>query len=366
MEREFISKIDKFCDEKHMFNEVKHIVAGVSGGADSVCLLEILYNLKKKYNYTIDVVHINHCIRGKEADEDEAYVKKLCEEKNIEFYGYRIEVKKIADEKKLTEEEAGRQVRYDAFNKIASKYNEKTCIAVAHNMNDVCETMMFNLIRGTGLKGIASISPVNGNIIRPLLCVKREEIEAFLEEMKIEFKIDRTNLLEEYTRNKIRHNIIKYMDNINPKAIEHMARAAAIAGAANDFIGEYVRKTYNNTAAEVENVKNKKIYKVYLDICKIMLENLYIQKEVIRLAIMNVCGKLKDIEETHISDIIGLMNKQSGRYVMLPYGIIAKREYNELVITQENVNNQEINDFKNDIYGQYIDENNSDIKNIYP
>ena len=181
------------------------IVAGVSGGADSVCLLLILCSLSRKLDLQLAVVHVDHGIR-QEAVEDAAYVRQLCEEMKVPFFLVKKDVPRYAAARHLSLEEAGRQIRYQAFREAAKKLNGRGAvkIAVAHNANDRAETMLFHLFRGTGLTGLGSIRPVRDGIIRPLLGLQRTEIEAYLEEEGRAYCKDKTNEEDTYTRNRIR------------------------------------------------------------------------------------------------------------------------------------------------------------------
>jgi len=176
-----IEKVFRYIQKYQMIKEGDTIVAGISGGADSVCLLFVLTEIRKRIPFHLAVVHVNHGIRM-EAKEDAEYVRLLCAKQKIPFYLKEADVKVYAKEQGLSEEEAGRIIRYRAFKEVLLKErdNEGGKIAVAHNSNDCAETMLFNLFRGTGLKGLIGIKPVKGNIIRPILCLERKEIEEYL------------------------------------------------------------------------------------------------------------------------------------------------------------------------------------------
>src|SRR5699024_2969941 len=231
-----INKVGSYICENDMLKMGDRIVIGVSGGADSVCLFYVFLDLVKKYNLELFVVHVNHGIRGQEADKDEAFVKSLCKEHRVSFISVKKDVPKIAKLEGLSEEEAGRNVRYEAFYQC---YLENACnkIAVAHNKNDNAETILFHLFRGSGIKGLSGIPPKRDSIIRPLLCVEREEIERYLEKKKIPYIIDRSNLEEDYTRNKIRHKVLSYAkDEINYGAVANITNSAAMLTEIQDFL----------------------------------------------------------------------------------------------------------------------------------
>ena len=190
----------------------------LSGGADSVCLFLMLCELAEEIDFHLAVVHVNHKIRP-EAAADAAYVEELCKSRNIPFILEEKDVKEYAREKHLSEEEAGREVRYQAFEEALGKYGScsgekegQGRIAVAHNANDRAETMLFHLFRGTGLTGAGGIRAVRGHIVRPLLCLRREEIEEYLGKKGVFFCIDRTNLEDTYTRNRIRNHILPFAE----------------------------------------------------------------------------------------------------------------------------------------------------------
>ena len=203
-------QVKEYCDRHQMLERGDRVVLGVSGGADSVCLLFVLLALRRELDLQLHVVHVNHGIRI-EAGEDAAYVSALCEAHQVPFYLYEKDIPALAKEWSCSEEEAGRRVRYEAFEEVL---RQQCCqkIAVAHNSNDRAETMLFHLFRGTGLTGLAGIRPVRGQIIRPLLCVDRAQIETYLTEKQISYRHDATNDCDDYTRNKIRHHILPYAE----------------------------------------------------------------------------------------------------------------------------------------------------------
>ena len=310
------------------------VVAGVSGGADSVCLLFLLCELASKGKIALEVVHVNHMIR-EEASDDCEFVRNLCrqfEERfgiEIRFHEAKADVRKLADENGISTEEAGRLVRYDAFRKVLAQ--RRGVIAVAHNANDRAETMLFNLFRGTGLRGIVGILPVNGDIIRPLLCVNRESIERFLNEEGISYVIDKTNLEDDYTRNKIRHNILNYAtENISGKAVENMTNAANQVLSAEEYIDECAVK------AAIRCTLEKEIGKIVINIEELKKEHPYIQSRVVYDAVSYVAGKRKDISGEHIRSVLNLLGGEGTKWINLIYGIKARKEYSRLIILKEN------------------------------
>ena len=231
----FENKVYEFIKVNNMINPGSTVLAGFSGGGDSTAMLLVLCALKKVLNINIVAVHVNHGIR-KEATEDEAFVKAFCAEHDIECDFYNKDIPALSKKWKMTEEEAGRRARYEAFEETA-KRTGAACIAVAHHQNDVAETLLMNLLRGSGLHGAGAIRPVRGNIIRPFLCVTRDEIEKYLKAKRQLFCHDKTNDENIHTRNIVRNILIPKMEkDVNSSAVAHLCRAAIEFAKADDYI----------------------------------------------------------------------------------------------------------------------------------
>lgn len=332
-------KVEKFITEHGMLENVKNVVAGVSGGADSMCMLHILNQMRERYGYHLCVVHIHHGIRGKDADEDLAYVEKCCREWKIEFRAFRYQVEELAEEWHMSCEEAGRKVRYDAFREVLEELGGGK-IAVAHNSNDVSETFLFHLFRGTGIKGLVGIRPVRGEVIRPVLCLDRHEILEYLEENGINYKTDVTNEEELYTRNKIRNRLLPFVEGeINKNAGRHIFQAAS----AMDEIEQYMEKQADKAYLTVVET-NGNGYALNIDSLRSC--DKVIQKMLFRKVIGNLAGKLKDITSVHIDMIMEIAEGETGRKARLPYGIICEKQYRLLRIYVEDVGEkQEIEEY---------------------
>lgn len=207
-----ICKVKETIERYSLIGEnTKSIAVGFSGGADSVCLVDILSSLKDEYGIIIKAVHVNHNIRGDEAERDELFVRRFCEDRGIELLCFSVDVPTLAKERKISLEECGRQVRYECFKKAKAD-----AIAVAHTLSDSIETLLFNLARGTGTKGLGGISPKREpDIIRPLIACTRKEIEEYCSIKGLSYVTDSTNLSDDYTRNHIRHNIVPAFEKIN-------------------------------------------------------------------------------------------------------------------------------------------------------
>lgn len=209
-------KIFSFVEKHNMIIRGDTVICGLSGGADSVCLLLVLCGISHKIGFKVKALHVNHCLRGAESDRDENFCRELCARLDVPFKAVSCNVTAFAEKKQLSTEEAARILRYRIFaeNSVGAK------IATAHNANDNLETVIFNLARGSALKGISGIPPVRDNIIRPLLAVSRQEIENYLKNLGQDYVTDSTNLSDDYTRNMIRHQVLPVLCGINPSLVE--------------------------------------------------------------------------------------------------------------------------------------------------
>ena len=329
----FFDKVHNYIIDNKMIQNGDKIIIGVSGGADSMCLLNVLSRLIDEYSLGLYVVHIHHGIRGVQADEDEQFVKKYCTEivgnNKIKYFSFFYDIPKMAKEQKLSEEEMGRKVRYEAFDEIKNKYNADK-IAVAHNLNDNAETVLFNICRGTGINGLKGIINKKDDLIRPLLCVSRKEIEEYLYSINVEYRQDMTNFEEEYTRNRIRLKVIPYLEeNINSNVVEHINSMAMIAKDTEGFMADYTDSVYDKVVSQV-SINN--CIKLVVDVKALNKEKNIIQQRIIRKCIYNIVGKLKDVSNVHIEDILKLSDKNVGKRIEIPYNIIAQRDYNSIEI----------------------------------
>ena len=240
-----LDKVINYIKENKIIQQDDRILVALSGGPDSVCLLHMLYRIKDKFNLKLGAIHINHMLRGEEADKDENYIIDLCEQMGIKHYVKRINIEYIAKETNVSLETAGRNERYKAFEeiKIKDKYNK---IAVAHNANDQAETILMRIMRGTGLEGLTGIKPQReGGIIRPILCLNRQEIEDYCEYNGLNPRIDASNYDRHYSRNRVRLDILPYMrDNFNKDIIDTLNRMTLLLQKDNEFIEEYSQKCY--------------------------------------------------------------------------------------------------------------------------
>ena len=240
------NKVLKTIKTNNLIENGDKIVLAVSGGPDSIAMLYILNEIKKeeKIKFDIVVAHVNHMIR-KEAASDEEFVKNVCENMKVEFFSKSIDVKKIANTNKAGLEETGRKVRYNFFEEVL-KNTKSNKIAIAHNKNDKVETVIMNILRGTGIQGLRGIEVKNKKYIRPLIECERKEIERYCEENKLQPRIDKTNFENDYTRNKIRNIVIPYVQKeFNPNIIETINRLSDLIKQEDNYLKKETIKIYN-------------------------------------------------------------------------------------------------------------------------
>ncbi len=324
-------KVINVIKEHNLIDKEDKIIVGVSGGPDSMALLHILNEIKEELGFNIYVAHINHGIRKEEADADEEFVKNICSGLLIPFFSTKVNMDEYAKKNKLTSEEAGRAIRYSFFNKILDDIGGGK-IAVAHNKNDQAETLLMRFFRGTGLEGLRGMEYRNGNIIRPLLDISREEIEKYCLDNNIPVRIDRTNLEPIYGRNRTRLEVIPYITkNFNKGIIDILARTSRLMQMDSEFILGIVEEKYKNIV--VEESQNS----IVLNIDMFKNEHYTIKSRIIRQSIEKVNGSLKGIEEKHINNIINLMNENiTGKNINITNNIVIKISYGNMIIEKEN------------------------------
>lgn len=281
------------------------------GGPDSICLLDVLNNLKEKLKFEIVVAHINHGLR-ENAKLDEKYVINYCNKNNIKCFVKNIDVKKYAKEQKKGTEEAGREIRYEFFNEVLEN-TKSNKIAVAHNSNDNAETIVMNLLRGAGTEGLKGIEPTRNNIVRPLIEIDRREIEKYCESNKLDPRHDESNDENIYTRNKIRNEFIPYIQKeFNPNIISSLNRLSAIVRDELKFLNNIVKEKYKEIV--IEETKNK----IVLDLKKFNELEVVIKRKLILYTINILKGTAKGLENIHIEDIVKLCSNNRGNKFLTP------------------------------------------------
>ena len=332
------NKVTNFINKHRMIEADDLVAVGVSGGADSVCLLHLLWRLSGEVPCRIIAVHIDHGVR-EESDQDAAYVEQLCRRMDVPFFLKKVDMGGYAREHGLSSEEAGRQLRYAAYEEALTQYrrgNEKCKIAVAHNANDRAETMLFHIFRGSGMRGIRSIQPVREHVIRPVLCLEREEIEQYLAWHDLEYRIDTTNEGDEYTRNRIRHHILPYAERqICSGAVAHMGELADTLAETEDYLEKLTERIYKICVEEASAEKeNNGPERLRVRCSRLLSEEPVIYKRVLLACLERLMPYRKDITRQHISDLVKLMEKQGSKELSLPYEIRVYKEYDKLILSR--------------------------------
>ena len=324
-----LKKALKTIEKYNMLQKGDNVVVGLSGGADSVALLNVLCSCKEYYGINVYALHVNHGIRGSEANRDMEFCKEVCKRLNVEITVKEYDIPAISKEMGIGSEECGRIMRYRAFNEL-SKSLGGSKIAVAHNENDNAETVIMRICRGTGIKGLCGIPPVRDNIIRPLIECSRKEIESYLSEIKFSFMTDSTNLQDDYTRNKIRNNVIPILEEgININAVSNIASAAEIITEEEELL-EYVTNEYFlKTAVEIGEEK------IVFDSERFNLLHDALKGRVIRLAIKKIAKSVKDVGKIHSDGVKDIFVGKTGRKISLPYGLEAQKQYEKCIIKKE-------------------------------
>ena len=321
-------KVLNFIKEKNLINENDKVLVALSGGPDSVCLLHILCELKEKLKIDVGAAHVNHMLRGSDADNDENFTRNLCQGLNIEYYCKRVDIDIISKKNNISHELAGREERYKFFEELSleKKYNK---IAIAHNLNDNAETVLMRLMRGTGLDGLIGIRcKRDEKIIRPIMCLTRDEIERYIYENSIETCLDKTNLERDYSRNKIRLDLIPYMKrNFNEDLIKSINRMTTILDIDNDYIQKQVEVAYGKYVKYNNNIVIDKL---------LFMEHQAIVSRVIRKSLSQIANTNMNFEQKHISDLNNLSLHGTGKKIDLPNGIVAENIYGDIIIKKKN------------------------------
>lgn len=308
-------KVLQTIEKYNLIQNGDKIVIGVSGGPDSMCLLDTLYCLKENLKIDLVVAHINHMIR-QEAEEETRFVQEFCEKIKVPCFVKYADVTKMAKEQKLGTEEMGRKIRYEFFEEVAKKVNANK-IATAHNSNDNAETVLMNLLRGSGTSGLKGIEfkcqKKELCYIRPLRECERIEIEGYCEERKLNPKIDKSNFEDIYTRNKIRNELIPYLQKeFNPNIIQTLNRLSDLAKQEDEYFKDIVQNTYE-TLKIGENEKE-----IILDLKKFNNLSKVIKGKLILYTINEVIGTVQGIGKVHIEDMIKLCENNIGNKYLTP------------------------------------------------
>ena len=271
----------------------------MSGGPDSVCLLDILYKLSKKYDFELHIAHVNYNLRGRDSKKDELFVKKLAKK-----YGLAVSVLSSKKKNKGNLENNLRKIRYDYFEQIRKKLKFNV-VAVAHNQDDQAETVLMRIIRGSGLSGLSSMKAKSGNIIRPMLRVSRSEILEYLKKNKLAYRTDKSNLDTKLTRNAIRHKLIPFLEkNFNPGVKKTLSQWSFLVAEDYDFINKNAERFAGNSCKDKCGEFNVKKFR--------MLHS-SIQKQVLRIIFQNLKNTTIDIENQQIEEIIKIIKSSKNK-----------------------------------------------------
>ena len=306
----------KTIEKYNMLRPGEKVLAALSGGADSVCLTYVLLQM----GYRVYALHVNHMLRGDEAKADKYFAEEFCEKLKIPLFVKEQDVKSIAKERGVSVEEGGRLVRYEALTHLALQLQSK--IAVGHNKDDGAQTILFNLIRGTGAKGLRGIPPMRDNIVRPLIEISRKDIEEFCRTENIDYRTDGSNRDINFTKNKIRYRLLPVLKEINPNIVNTLTEMGDIMKIEDDFLSSLTKKVFADT---VEHGGES----FTADIPKLLSYDKALQRRV--LASFSVSAGSADFTHKHIKALELLIKKPTG-YINLPSGKTATVSYGKLII----------------------------------
>ena len=317
------------------------VLVGLSGGADSVGLLLVLWKLRETFQISLRALHVHHGLRGAEADRDAAFSRMLCERLEVPFYEFRIDAAKEALDRKCSVEEAGRQARYRLYEETALAWEKEMCpdltsenaggkeavaarvhIATAHHADDNAETVLFNLFRGSGLTGLSGIAPVRGRIIRPLLWAQRSEIQTWLRQQGQDWVEDSTNQESEYSRNWLRNELLPSVEErLNAQAVRHIDQAGRRIRQADAYLEEVAEEWLQKHAPDGK-----------ADAGALAEQAEIVQGYIVRRLFLKSKMPLRDVTETHVQAVRELLYQGTGKSISLPHGFRAVNIYGFLEV----------------------------------
>ncbi len=313
-----LDTVRKTIEENALIKKGDTVLCAVSGGADSICLLYVMQALKDEYDLTVYVANINHLIRGEESDRDSNFVKSVCKAADVKCFYREYDVKSISKERKLSEEECGRILRYEFFSEISDSLGGAK-IATAHNLNDNAETVIFRLIRGSSAQGISGIKYRRENIIRPLLDVSRDEIEKFLVLNGITWCEDSTNKLPLYARNKIRLSVLPKLREVSGGAERHIVSAAKLISEDNMYLSSIA-----------ENAERECFFDGYLLVDKLLENPVPIKRRIASSVLQK--WNAREVTGEKIDKFLDFLTKESGKQFDINSVYYAEKSYQKVYL----------------------------------
>ena len=320
----FFERFEDYIKQHRLIQKGDKILVGFSGGADSTALLLLLWHLKSVIGFSILAAHVNYHLRGKDSIRDEEFIKEFCFQHNISLV-----VKDVKLKTKSNLENQAREIRFNYFNDLSDLYNLDK-IALGHNREDQAETILFRLFRGSGYTGIKGISPISGNVVHPILCFSRQEIEAYLQQENIYWREDKTNAENIFSRNRIRNEFIPWIQkNLNPNVIDKLYHAATIFTDTDEVLQELGRRRI--LKAQISH--NKNVYRFSLNYIRKTrpVIRFYLFKEIYSL----FCEDGKDFYTGNFEEINAILDSNGSKFIELPNDIVVMKEYDELVFTDK-------------------------------
>ena len=324
-------RIYKTLIENKLISEGDTVIVGASGGPDSQFMIHILNKLRKDMGFDMVLTHLNHLHRD-EADKDEDLVRKTAEKLGLEFFSRSRSMDDLAKELKISPEDAGRRLRYEFFNDLAKKYPTSK-IAVAHNKDDQAETVLMRIVRGTGLDGLRAMDYKTGNIIRPILGIKKSQILEYLDENNIPYAIDHTNFENDYTRNKVRLDIIPILEEINPNVIDSVFKLSELARDDLEILDTIVDDKFKEMARVSQS-------EIAFDKEKFNKTDPSLLRRILRKAVENLKGQIKDLSKENLDDFLKIRDLDTGK-VLIKDDLSLRKSYDSYIL--EKITNEEKN-----------------------
>lgn len=327
---ELVKKVSLWAEENKVLKTGAIVIVGVSGGTDSVCLLHVLRQLAKDRSYSITAVHVNHMLRGNEADGDESFVSGLCKEWDIPIRVFKEDVKALSKKKGISIEDAGRLVRYNSFQRVLIEA-DASHIVVAHHAQDQAETIFLNLLRGSGIDGLCGMEQILGHVIRPFLTTGKNEIYDYIDRNKLRYRTDSSNLDNSYARNTVRNSIFPYVKKeTGISIVPQILRASQLLKADKDYLNQMALGHFGSIKISEEHeiiILNRKAFS---DLHPAM------SGRVLRIAWERITGSIKGFEAKHAEVVLEIARrKTSGKSTDMPGGVKVKTDYNHLIISKK-------------------------------